>query len=115
MFPYKRAQRVSDLLREEIADIIMKKVKDPRLGFVTVTGVEITDDLKIAKAFVSILKEEERETTLAILNAAKGYIRSEVAKRVRMKSIPSLEFRIDESIAYGDRIDKLLKEIKEKL
>jgi ribosome-binding factor A len=115
MFPYKRSQRVSDLLREEIADIIMKKVKDPRLGFVTVTGVEITDDLKIAKAFVSVLKEEERETTLAILNSAKGYIRSEVAKRVRMKSIPSLEFRIDESIAYGDRIDKLLKEIKEKL
>ena len=115
MFPYKRSQRVSDLLREEIADIIMKKVKDPRLGFVTVTGVEITDDLKIAKAFVSVLKEEERETTLAILNSAKGYIRSEVAKRVRMKSIPSLEFRIDESIAYGYRIDKLLKEIKEKL
>ncbi|MGD1075857.1 MAG: 30S ribosome-binding factor RbfA [Thermodesulfovibrionales bacterium] len=115
MFPYKRSQRVSDLLREEIADIIMKRVKDPRLGFVTVTAVEITDDLKIAKVFVSVLKEEERETTLAVLSSAKGYIRSEVAKRVRMKSIPSLEFRIDESIAYGDKIDKLLKEIKEKL
>ncbi|MGD0883343.1 MAG: 30S ribosome-binding factor RbfA [Thermodesulfovibrionales bacterium] len=115
MFPYKRSQRVSDLIREEIADIIMKRVKDPRLGFVTVTGVEITDDLKTAKVFVSILQEEERETTLAVLTSAKGFIRSELAKRVRMKSIPSLEFRIDESIARGDRIDRLLREIKEKL
>jgi len=102
-------------MREEIADIIMKKVKDPRLGFVTVTGVDITDDLKMAKVFVSVLREQEKETTMAILNAAKSFIRSEVAKRVRMKFIPSLEFRIDESIERGDRIDRLLKEIKEKL
>ncbi|HET6514729.1 MAG TPA: 30S ribosome-binding factor RbfA [Thermodesulfovibrionales bacterium] len=115
MQPYKRSQRVGDLLREEIAEIIMKKVKDPRLGFVTVTGVDITDDLKIAKVFVSILKEEERETALSILNSARSFVRSELAKRVRMKSIPSLEFRIDESVEYGGRIDKLLKEIREKL
>lgn len=115
MLPYKRSQRVGDLLREEIADIIMRKVKDPRIGFVTVTGVTLTDDLKIAKVFVSILKEEEREATLAVLNAATSFIRSEVARRVRMKSIPSLEFKIDESIEYGDRIDKLLREIKEKI
>lgn len=115
MHPYKRSQRVGDLLREEIADIIIRKVKDPRLGFVTVTGVDITEDLKTAKVYVSILKEEEREIALTVLNAAKSFIRFEVAKRVRMKSIPSLEFRIDESIEYGSRIDKLLKDIKEKL
>ena len=115
MHPYKRSQRVRDLLREEVADIIMRRVKDPRLGFVTVTGVDITDDLKIAKVYVSILKEEERETALEILNAAASFVRGEVGKRIRMKSIPALEFRIDESIAYGSRIDQLLKEIKEKL
>ena len=115
MHPYKRSQRVRDLLREEVADIIMRRVKDPRLGFVTVTGVDITDDLKIAKVYVSILKEEERETALEILNAAASFVRAEVGKRIRMKSIPVLEFRIDESIAYGSRIDQLLKEIKEKL
>lgn len=93
----------------------MRKIKDPRLGFVTVTGVDITEDLKTARVFVSILKEEERETTLTILNSAKSFIRSEVAKRVRMKSIPSLEFKIDSSVEYGSRIDKLLKDIKEKL
>jgi len=112
MLPYKRSQRVSDLLRQEIADIIMRKVKDPRLGFVTVTGVDLTDDLKIAKVFVSCLKEEERETTLDILNAARSFIRTEVGKRVRMKVLPSLEFRVDESVGYGDRIEKLLREIK---
>jgi ribosome-binding factor A len=114
MLPYKRSQRVSDLLRQEIADIIMRRLKDPRLGFVTVTGVDITDDLKIARVFVSCLKEEERETTLEILNSAKNFVRSEVAKRVRMKIIPSIEFRVDESLGYGDRIEKLLKEIKGK-
>jgi ribosome-binding factor A len=114
VIPYKRAQRVSDLLREEIAEIVMKKVKDPRLGFLTITGVDITDDLKIAKVYVSILKGEERETNLDILNSAKGFIRSEIAKRVRMKIIPSIEFRIDESIEHGDKIDRLLKDIREK-
>lgn len=112
MFPYKRSQRVSDLLREEIAEIIMRRLKDPRLGFVTVTGVDITEDLKIARVFVSVLKTEDRESTLEILNSAKNFVRSEVAKRIRMKVIPTIEFRIDESIEYGARIDKLLKEIK---
>jgi len=90
----------------------MRKVKDPRIGFVTVTGVDLTDDLKIARVYISCLKEEERELTLDILNSAKSFIRSEVGKRVRLRALPSLEFRIDESLGYGDRIDKLLKEIK---
>jgi len=114
MLPYKRSQRVGDLLREEIAEIIMNRVKDPRLGFITVTGVDITEDLKIAKVYISTLKAEEKETTLEILNSAKGFIRAELSKRVRMKFIPSLTFRIDESIEYGNKIEKLLKEIKEK-
>jgi ribosome-binding factor A len=112
MLPYKRSQRVSDLIREEIADIIMNKVKDPRLGFVTVTGAKITEDLKIATVYISILKEEEKETTLEMLNSATGFIRAELAKRLRMKFIPSLTFRIDESLEYGVRIEKLLREIK---
>ncbi|MBI1811253.1 MAG: 30S ribosome-binding factor RbfA [Nitrospirae bacterium] len=112
MLPYKRSQRVSDLIREEIADIIMNKVKDPRLGFVTVTGAKITEDLKIATIYLSILKEEEKETTLEMLNSAKGFIRAELAKRLKMKFIPSLIFRIDESLEYGVRIEKLLREIK---
>lgn len=112
MLPYKRSQRVSDLIREEIADIIMNKLKDPRVGFITVTGAKITEDLKLATVYVSVLKPEEKKGTLEILNSAKGFIRAELSKRVRMKFIPSLTFRVDESIEYGDKIERLLKEIK---
>jgi ribosome-binding factor A len=114
MLPYKRSQRVRDLLREEIADIIFFKVKDPRIGFLTVTGVDLTDDLKIAVVYVSILKEEEKQSTLDILHAAKSFIRSELSKRLKMKFIPSIDFRLDTSIEYGNRIDQLLDDIRKK-
>jgi ribosome-binding factor A len=114
MLPYKRSQRVSDLLREEIAEIIFFKLKDPRVGFLTVTGVDITDDLKIATVYISVLKEEEKKSTLEILQAAKSFIRSELSKRLKMKFIPSIDFRLDTSIEYGNRIEQLLQEIKEK-
>jgi len=113
MLPYKRSQRVSDLLRKEIADIIMYKLKDPRIGFITVTGVDVTDDIKIARIYVSILKDEERKTTIEILNSAKSFIRSELSKRLRMKFIPSIEFKLDTSIEYGNKIERLLKEAGE--
>ena len=113
MLPYKRSQRVGDLIREEVADIIMYRLKDPRIGFVTVTGAEMTADLKLARVFVSVLKEEERDLTLEILNSSKNFIRTALSKRLRMKFIPEIEFRLDTSIEYGIKIDKLLKEIKE--
>jgi ribosome-binding factor A len=114
MLPYKRSQRVSDLLREEIADIITYRLKDPRIGFITVTGVDVTDDIKIARVYISVLKDEEKKTTLEVLNAAKSFIRTELSKRLRMKFIPSIEFRLDTSVEYGSMIDKLLKEIRGK-
>jgi len=112
MLPYKRSQRVSDLLREEIADIISFRLKDPRIGFITVTGVDVTDDIKMASVYVSVLKEEEKELMLEILNAARSFIRTELSKRLRMKTIPSISFRLDSSIEYGSKIDKLLAQIK---
>lgn len=112
MHPYKRSQRLRVLLREEVADIILHKIKDPRLGFITVTDVELSDDLRVAKVFVSVLKAEEKQLTLQILNDAKGYVRSEIAKRLRIKIIPTFEFLFDDSIDRGFRIDQLLKEIK---
>jgi ribosome-binding factor A len=114
MLPYKRSQRVGDLLKEEIADIIMHKLKDPRIGFITVTGVDLTDDLKTAAVFISVLKEEEKTTTLETLNAAKSFIRSELSKRVRLRYIPSIDFRTDASIEYGSKIEKLLDDIRRK-
>lgn len=114
MHPYKRSQRLSILLREEIADIIMKRIKDPRLGFVTVTDVELSKDLKIARVFISVLNEADRDIALEILNSAKGLVRSEISKRMRIKSIPTFDFKIDRSIEHGSKIDRLLREIKEK-
>jgi ribosome-binding factor A len=113
MLPYKRSHRVGDLIKEEVADIIHRRIKDPRVGFVTVTGVDLTEDLKIARVYVSILKEEERQETLEILNSAKNFVRSELSGRLRMKFIPTVEFRLDTSIEYGDKIEKLLKQIRE--
>jgi ribosome-binding factor A len=114
MLPYKRSQRVGDLIREEVADIIMYRLKDPRIGFVTVTGVDMAPDMKSAKVYVSVLKEEDRELTLEILNSSKSFMRSLLSKRLRMKFIPTIEFRFDTSIEYGYKIDKLLKEIKDR-
>jgi ribosome-binding factor A len=113
MLPYKRSQRVGDLFRKEIADIIIYRLKDPRIGFITVTGVDVTDDIKLARVYVSIFKEGERKTTLEVLNSAKSFVRSELSKRLRMKFIPSIEFRLDTSIEYGNKIEELLKEIEE--
>jgi len=113
MLPYKRSQRVSDLLRKEIADIIIYRLKDPRIGFITVTGVDVTDDIKLAKVYVSVFREGERKTTLEVLNSAKSFIRSELSKRLRMKFIPSIEFRLDTAIEYGNKIEELLKDIEE--
>ncbi len=112
MHPYKRSTRLSLLIKEEIADIIMRRIKDPRIGFVTVTDVEMTEDLKIARVFISILKEEEPGLSMDIINAAKGMIRVELSKRIRVKFIPSLEFRTDSSIETGSRIDQLLKDLR---
>ena len=114
MLPYKRSQRVGDLVREEVADIIMYRLKDPRIGYVTVTGVDMSPDMKMARVFVSVLKEEDRELTMEILNSSKSYIRSLLSKRLRMKFIPAVEFKFDTSIEYGYKIDKLLKEIKDR-
>jgi ribosome-binding factor A len=112
MHPYKRSARVNDLIREEIAEIIMHKLRDPRLGFVTVTGSKVSDDLRHATVYVSVLEDAKRDETLKILTSSASFIRSELGKRIKMKFVPALFFKIDESIEYSLRIEKMLKEIK---
>lgn len=90
----------------------MNRLKDPRLGFVSITDVELTDDLKHAKVYVSILKEEERELTMEIISSAKSFIRSELGRRVRMKFLPTLEFRLDTTLDYASKIEGLLKKVR---
>lgn len=112
MHPYKRSVRVSDLIREEVADIIQNKVKHKTLGFVTVTGAKVSDDLRSATIYLSVLNTEESDRTVSKLNALGPFIKGELAKRLKMKYVPSLRFRVDEAIAYGMKIDKLFDEIE---
>jgi ribosome-binding factor A len=100
-------------MKQEIADILMRKIKDPRIGFVTVTDVEVADDLRNAKVFVSVYGAE-KAATLKGLESASPYIRSELGRRMRMKFIPELLFRYDDSVERGAHINELLHEIQEK-
>lgn len=109
-----RAERLAEALKVEISDIIRNQVKDPRVGFASIVDVEVSSDLRHARVYVSILGgEEERAGALKGLESATGFIRSEVARRIRLRHAPELSFRIDESIARGVRIAELLGKLKE--
>ena len=110
---YKRAERVSDQMKQEIADILMRKIKDPRIGFVTVTDVEVADDLRNAKVFVSVYGSD-KASTLKGLDSAASFIRSELGHRMRMKFVPELLFRYDDSVERGAHIMELLHDIEDK-
>lgn len=109
----RRAMRVADLLKQEVSDIIRNEMKDPRIGFVTVTAVEVTDDLRYARVFVSILGDEEaRQRSLQGLESATGFIRSQIGRRVRLRHIPEFSFRFDSSLIYAARIAEVMKTIQ---
>jgi ribosome-binding factor A len=110
---YKRAERVSDQMQQEIADILQRKIKDPRIGFVTVTEVKVADDLRNATVFVSIYGDD-RAATLKGLASAAPFIRAELGHRMRMKFVPELLFRFDGTAERGAHIMELLREIEEK-
>ncbi|WP_088105133.1 30S ribosome-binding factor RbfA [Halalkalibacter urbisdiaboli] len=107
-----RAHRVGEQMKKELSDIIMRELKDPRVSFVTVTGVDVTGDLQQAKVFITVLgSDEQKESTLLGLSKAKGFIRSEIGKRIRLRKTPEITFEFDESIEYGNRIESLLSEL----
>ncbi len=110
---YKRATRVADQVRIEIADILMRKSKDPRLGFVTVTDVVLTDDLRIARVYITTLREGlEAAQTFARLERAKGFIRSELGRRLKLRYTPELTFYQDTSGARADRVLALIESVR---
>ena len=108
-----RIERVNNLLRREISELIQREVKDPRLGaFVTVTEVDTSTDLKYAKVFVSCISgKQEEQNTLKVLNAAAGFLRTELAKNLRLRRIPELSFYWDDSIEHGDRVLRLIDQV----
>src|SRR6266478_8558034 len=107
--PGPRMRRVNEAVREVISAHIAGDLKDPRIGFVTVTGVETSRDLRSARVFVSILGEEaEREDALAGLRSAAGFLQAQLGTQLRMKRTPTLEFVYDDSVDRGMRISELL-------
>lgn len=107
-----RVGRVGEQIKKEISSLIQTELKDPRIGFITVTGVDVTGDLSQARVYLSILgSDEQKEATLHALAKAKGFLRSELGNRMRLRHTPEIEFRFDSSIAYGSRIEALLADI----
>ncbi|MCR8630767.1 MULTISPECIES: 30S ribosome-binding factor RbfA [Paenibacillus] len=107
-----RVGRVGEQIKKELSQIIQSEMKDPRIGFITVTGVDLTNDLSQAKIFLSVLgTDEQKEETLKALGRGSGFIRSEIGKRIRLRKIPELLFRFDASIDYGTKIERLLDQV----
>jgi ribosome-binding factor A len=110
----QRPQRVADLLKREISDIILKQIKDPRVGFVTITRVKVSKDLKFAKVYFSVLSSMgNNEDSLAGLKSAHVFFRSELNNRIRLRYIPQLEFFIDDTLDYVEKIEQLIEKAKE--
>ena len=112
MHPFKRSSRVSESIRKEVADIIMNKIKHKDLGFVTVTDAKASDDLRHATVYVSVLNTDDGDKIVKKLNSAASFIKGELGRRLKLRCVPTITFRIDESIQYGMKIDKLLDDIK---
>ena len=107
-----RAERMALQIQRDVSDIIRSELKDPRIGFLTVTGVDISNDLTHAKIFVSILgNPAERQESLAVLERTKGFIRSELGRRVRLRLTPEIAFKLDETADYSERIGRVLNEL----
>src|SRR5438132_8550380 len=108
-----RQERIQQLLIEEISDILRREVNDPRIGFITVTGADVTPDLRHGRVYVTILgSEAEQAEALKGLRSAARFIRREFGKRVDLRVTPEIEFRIDTGIAHGARIFDLLEQVK---
>ena len=111
----RRTRQVGELLKEELDDIIRREVKDPRIGFFSITQVEVPPDLRTARVFVSVLgDDDERAATLSALATASKFIRFHLKPRLRMRQIPELEFRDDRSMEYAHQISQALREVREK-
>jgi ribosome-binding factor A len=110
---FKRADRVADLIKQEISDILRREASDPRIVNITVTDVKLTDDLRSARIyFVELGKDSLSADVEKGLSKAKGFLKRELGKRLQLRYIPELAFFYDPSFEYGARIEKLLKEVR---
>ena len=108
-----RVEKLQELIKQEVGKILLTDIKDSRIGFVTVTGVEMTGDLREAKIFVSIMGNDEQiKSSWEGLQSALGFIRREIGRRIKIRFTPEISFEIDKSLDYSEHIQKLLLKIK---
>jgi ribosome-binding factor A len=109
----KRAEKVGDQIRQEISEMLLRGLKDPRIGFVTITKVAVSDDLRQAKVYYSVFGgDEEKEDSHQGLESATGFIKRELGRRLRLKYMPEITFLFDDSLEYGAHIEELLQKVK---
>jgi ribosome-binding factor A len=110
-----RQKRLGELLKHEISDMILRDIKDPRIGFVSITDVEVSPDLRHAKVFFSVLgNESDRKSSVAGLRSAVGFMRRELGSRLRLRYVPELNILYDNSIEHGSHILELIDSVVEK-
>jgi len=109
-----RVDKVEKLIKEEISYILLHKMQDEDFGFLTVTDVKVSADLKIAKIYLSVLQKERRDFVLNRINLRLGHIRTELAHRIRIKFVPELKFFIDDTLDYVEKIEGLINEVHKK-
>lgn len=109
----QRAQRVAETIHKEISSLLIKGLKDPRIGFVTITSVDVTSDLRQARVYYTLMaSQDDRAETQAGLNSCSSYIRQQLGRQLRMRFVPEIHFEYDASFDYGQKIEKLLSEVK---
>ena len=109
----KRSDKVADLIQKEISEMLLRGLKDPRIGFVTITKVAVSEDCRTAKIYFSVTgSPEDRERSNEGLNSAKGYVRKELGRRIRMKYTPDISFQFDPSIEYAIHIGEVIEQIR---
>ena len=108
----KRSEKVADLIQKEISQMLLKSVKDPRIGFVTITRVTVSEDCRFAKVYFSVVGTlAERENSMKGLDSAKGYVRKELGRRIRLRYTPEILFQFDPSIEYAIHMEELIQSI----
>ena len=110
----KRLDRVNQLIKEEVSNLLQRELKDPRLGFVTVTEVETSKDMRVAKVFVSVLGDERQwERSLAALSSARGFVRNWLRQHLDLRVTPDVDFRPDRSMEHAARIQSILRKVQD--
>jgi ribosome-binding factor A len=111
---HKRADRVADLILQELAEVLLRRVRDPRLAGITLTEVKVTPDLRHATVYYSLLGDDEKKSGVADgLESAKGFVKRELGKRLELKRMPNIVFHFDGSLEYGSHMERLISDLKE--